>query len=400
MNPLSPPSITAASSAANQVPPSVTKQSELSLEEQIEKGERALTALKIKKQQQDLAALYHLQHQQTPQRTNNILDTDLSAVTTNLPPPTTTTTTKTKTKTKTTTSTPPSPTSSSSSPSPSASSSSSQPPPPPPPPHPPSTSPSPSPSPSSTATTTTVNNTKTLSDLLSNEGSTQLEQTTTSTQPETVRHAQSCDGDIDEDGTSIVATGIVTVELSSLVRSKRTKNPATDLREQKEVRSAVTTTTPTHDRSVVRNDVVDDNHYLDPRQALADTNDRKTAVPDRKSRHEKPMYYDIGQKTLGYKEFCGRIIPASDLYNVVSNYAYALFGVGTLCSGGSTHRGRVRHYTCACCNLKIRFDRQTNVDSEDTFFVLDVDSFPRRFLDRTHGGTSPIVSYVPNQNQH
>ena len=182
---------------------------------------------------------------------------------------------------------------------------------------------------------------------------------------------------------------MVTGERSSSVRSKRTKNLTTDLREQKEVRSAVTTTTPTHDRSVVRNDVVDDNHYLDPRQALADTNDRKTAVPDRKSRHEKPMYYDLGQKTLGYEEFCGRIIPASDLYNVVSNYAYALFGIGTLCSGGTTHGGRVRRYKCGCCNLKIRFDRQTNVDSEDTFFVLDVDSFPRCFLDRTHGGTSP-----------
>ena len=69
-----------------------------------------------------------------------------------------------------------------------------------------------------------------------------------------------------------------------------------------------------------------------------------------------------------------------------------LFGIGKLNSGGSIYGGRVRDYLCGCCDLKIRFDPQTNDVSdvsEEDFYVLNNKSFPHDFLDRTHGGTSP-----------
>ena len=133
----------------------------------------------------------------------------------------------------------------------------------------------------------------------------------------------------------------------------------------------------------------DDIHYLDPLQVLAETNDRKTAPADRTSRVEKPMFYDLGQKTLGYEELRGWIIPTSNTFNVACNYAYALFGVASLKLAGSTNGGRSRYYKCACCTLRIRFDQKTNVVREDDFFVLHAESFPRRLLNRSNGGKSP-----------
>ena len=62
MHSSSPPSFATASAVANQVPPLVTKQPELTLEEKIKKAKE-----KLKKQQQYLDALYHHQQQQTQQ---------------------------------------------------------------------------------------------------------------------------------------------------------------------------------------------------------------------------------------------------------------------------------------------------------------------------------------------
>ena len=67
MNPLSSPLIIDTSSAANQVPPSASKESELTLDERIEQHERELCALQIEKKELDLAALIQLKQQQTPQ---------------------------------------------------------------------------------------------------------------------------------------------------------------------------------------------------------------------------------------------------------------------------------------------------------------------------------------------
>ena len=128
---------------------------------------------------------------------------------------------------------------------------------------------------------------------------------------------------------------------------------------------------------------------MDPRQALADTNDRKNAVLDRKPRHEKPMFYDLGQKTLDYEEFRGRIISKKELHKVASNYTYALFGVGKLDSGGTTNGGRAKDYKCSCCDLKIRLYRLTNDVSdvaEEDVYVLNDKFFPHHLLD---GGTTP-----------
>ena len=204
-------------------------------------------------------------------------------------------------------------------------------------------------------------------------------------------HDQSCDADYDKDGESIVATGKVTGEQSSAVQSEGLKKSATDLQVCKDVRSA-DTTRATHERSVVRRHVGDDNHQLDPRQVLADdnllTNDWKTAPADRKPQVVKPLFYDLGQKTLGYKELCGRIIPSRDLFNVACNYTYTLFGVALLKHDGGTNRGRVCYYKCACFMLWIRFDRKTNGVQEDVFFVLHAESFPHQLLNRSDRGTS------------
>ena len=68
------------------------------------------------------------------------------------------------------------------------------------------------------------------------------------------------------------------------------------------------------------------------------------------------MFYDLGQKTLGYEELCGRCIHPRDLFNVASNYAYALFGVARLMHDKGTNQGKIRYYKCYCCTLRIQFD--------------------------------------------
>ena len=101
MNPVASPLSIDSSPAANQVPPSASKEYELSLDEQIEKGKR------------ELAALLKLREQRSQQRNVDTIATNVPAVTTATPPsPTTTTTTSTTSMTPSTTtsiSTPPPP---------------------------------------------------------------------------------------------------------------------------------------------------------------------------------------------------------------------------------------------------------------------------------------------------
>ena len=137
----------------------------------------------------------------------------------------------------------------------------------------------------------------------------------------------------------------------------------------------------------------DDNDHLDTEQEFADDDslidDRKTAPANRKPREVKPMFYDLGQNALTFEELRARTIPARDVFNVACNYANALFGVAQLRHGRSTKNATVRYYKCACCSLRIRFDRKTlGVRGED-YFVLHAGSFPHHLLDRSNGGSSP-----------
>ena len=67
-------------------------------------------------------------------------------------------------------------------------------------------------------------------------------------------------------------------------------------------------------------------------------------VTNRKSQLVKPLLYDLGQKTLGYEEFCGKCIPPLNLFNVACNYAYALFGDALLKHDKGTNQGKNRYY--------------------------------------------------------